>query len=295
MTTHNKTFLKPSHLTFELSQFPNDEIDRILERSSNWRQQMDGPTLKYANAMRVGKWDSGNGECLAFDGKGRCVNGQHRLAAARIVQEETGRLIWFWVARNVSEVAVESMDQGRNRKVVEFLRHEGIINATEVAAIAYAAARRAALRDDATLYSVVAHNSKDATNGQVLDLYRSNSKAMQYWAGVGMKMRTSGYPRAFMLCSLLYHLHKQYPTQAVEFADRLMDGSGLAKRDPIFVLRELLHAEKLSNRKRERTLLAAVFIKAWVAWNEGREVTQLKWMSVGPKAEPFPDHRFEAS
>ena len=295
MTNQNKTFLKPSHLTFELSQFPNDEIDRILERSNNWRQQMDGPTMKYANAMRVGKWDSGNGECLAFDGKGRCVNGQHRLAAARIVQEETGRLLWFWVARNVSEVAVESMDQGRNRKVVEFLQHEGIANAKEIASIASAAARRVALREDASLYCVVGHAQKDVTNGQVLDIYRGNSKSMQYWAGIGTKMRTSGYPRALLLCALLYQLHKLYPKQAVEFAQKLMDGSGLARRDPIFVLRELLHAEKMATRKRDRQSLAAVFIKAWVAWNEGREVTQLKWMSVGPKAEAFPDHRFEAS
>jgi hypothetical protein len=50
----------------------------------------------------------------------------------------------------------------------------------------------------------------------------------------------------------------------------------------------------MATRKRDRQSLAAVFIKAWVAWNEGREVTQLKWMSVGPKAEAFPDHRFEA-
>lgn len=295
MTNPNKTFLKPSHLEFKLKQFTNDEIDLILERSNNWRNQTNGTIVKYANAMRAGKWDSGNGECIAFDSQGRCVNGQHRLAAARIVQSETGRLLWFWVAMNVSDAAVESMDQGRNRKVVEFLRHEGIANAKEIASIASAAARRSSVREDATLYSIVSHGQKEPSNGQVLDMYRSNSQSMQDWASYTIKMRDCGFPRASLLGAIMYQLNKQYPEQSVKFVEKLLDGSLLAKRDPIFVLRELLHAEKMAVRKRERQALAAVFIKAWVAWNDGREITHLKWMSVGPKAEPFPDHRFEAS
>jgi hypothetical protein len=294
MSQNTKTFSKPDHLSFTLEQFHNDQIDAILARSNNWRRMEDSPVDKYAHAMRIGKWDSGNGECLAFDASGRLVNGQHRLAAARIVQEETGRRIWFWVARNVMQNAVESMDQGRNRKVVECLRNEGVVNAPEVAAIASAAARRAMVRDDATLWSILGHANVYPTNGQVLDVYRKNPAQIEEWASASNKLRDSAFPRSGMLSALLYQFAMQDEQRARLFFKNLHDGSGLNKNDPIFVLREILLADRASKNKRNKHELAALFIKAWVAWNEGRAVSVLRWIAVGPRAEKFPDHRFEA-
>lgn len=294
MSQNTKTFSKPDHLSFTLEQFHNDQIDAILERSPNWRSMQDPTVHKYAHAMRIGKWDSGNGECLAFDASGRVVNGQHRLAAARIVQEETGRRIWFWVARNVTHNAVESMDQGRNRNVVECLRNEGVVNAPEVAAIASAAARRAMVRDDATLWSILGHAKVYPNNGQVLDVYRKNAAQIQEWASASNKLRDSAFPRSGMFSALLYQFAMQDEQRARMFFKHLHDGSGLNKNDPIFVLRELLLAERSARNKRNKYELAAVLIKAWVAWNEGRAVSVLRWTPVGPRAEKFPDHRFEA-
>lgn len=297
MHERNQTFARPSHVTFELRQFTNQQIDHILNMSANWRALRAKTVEEYADRMRSGEWDSGNGECLAFASDGRCVNGQHRLSAARLVQGEQreGRLIWFWCAHNVADKSVETMDQGRNRRVVEFLRSDKVANPDEAAGIAASVARMEMAGDEASLFAVVHCTGASPSNGQVLDAYKRHAAAVDYWAAITARFRTSLLPRASLLGMLLFQFAKQNAKAATMFAEKLHDGTGLSRFDPVFMLRETLLAEKNAKRKKDRTEYAALVVKSWVAWMEGREIRTLKFTQVGPTAERFPDHRYGGS
>src|SRR5690348_1217015 len=114
---------KPSHIKFNLQSFSDEEIEKLLEQS-NFRHLSPATRDKYLLEMQMDRWDSGNGECLAFSEGGDLLNGQHRLSAALTYQRETGKRIWFWCARNVQPKSAFRMDTGKMRSLVEYLRNE---------------------------------------------------------------------------------------------------------------------------------------------------------------------------
>lgn len=293
------TFEKPDRIKFVLRTFTNEEIEALLEIGENFRDINIPARNKYAESMRQGWWDPCTGEAIAMDEEGRLVNGQHRLSAALIVQRETGKQIWFWVAQNVSDRSARSMDQGLSRKVLSYMEHEKAPLARFQAGIAAAVARRMLTRDEATLHSVCAYGSsqysKHPSIGMVMDVWKRNRSAIQFWAEVASKIARAGLSRPTVLGSLLYHFAKQDEMRAKLFADLLIEGTGMKKGDPVFLLRERLRDEMRSKAKLNGVAVAALVVKAWVAWNEGRSVTCLKWTSVGPTAEAFPDHRYGAA
>lgn len=289
------TFEKPDKIKFVLRTFTNDEIEALLEAGENFRDINTRQRDKYAEAMRQGWWDPGTGETIAMDVDGALVNGQHRLSAAAIVQRETGKLIWFWVAMGVAGRAARSMDQGLSRRVIDYMEKEGVTHAKFQAGIAAAVARKMMTRSDTSLFSVCVSaggNGKSPGIGFVMDTWKRNRGAIQTWAEFAAKLQNAGFPRSTLVASLLYHFAKQDDTRAKLFGDYLLSGGGMRERDPVLVLRERLRSEKSSKAKLSSQHLGAIIVKAWVAWNEEREITSLRWASTGPAAEAFPDHRY---
>jgi hypothetical protein len=73
------------------------------------------------------------------------------------------------------------------------------------------------------------------------------------------------------------------------FFDRLGSGAGLAANDPILVLRKRLEKNAIEKRRMSDNDAAAIIIKGWNAYREGRAIQLLAWRSGGATPEAFPE------
>ncbi len=296
---------KPSHIKFRLRAFDDAELETLLGTGSNFRRLNITQRNNILQEMINETWEPDNGQTIVISDKGKLLNGQHRLSAAQIYQRQTGHLVWFWTAENVKESTVKTMDTGDNRRVIQYLTNEGIEHASTVQAIALADARLSLMPKSETLLAATStglarrENKENTTRSSrpsislTIDRWRRNRGAMQDWAKIGADMEKAKLPRPSLLVSLGYQLAKKDESKAKLFFERLTTGEGIKKVDPIYVLRQRLISDRLSNTKMQRTTMAAILIKAWVAWNEGREVSTLRWISTGPSGEDFPSHKYQ--
>jgi hypothetical protein len=303
---------KPDHLKFSLRSFSNDEIDEILEKSTNFRDINYGWVSNLAEQMRSDQWESGTGEALAFDDKERLINGQHRLSAAKVYQEETGSKAWFWCAYGCAAAVAMKCDNTAPRRLGDFLKHSGIPFAPICVSLIFTQAitvmRSKTARSDPTHIGHLLVGAGSWTRGPksdthkkgkqyriqpslslLIDQWKRHRGAIEFWASEGSALKHKlGYGILLAVCC--YQFAKVDETDAKLFASYLKDGSGLKKNDPIYLLRERMIAMKTSVNRLSRLSMAALVVKAWVAWCEDRELGYLRWAQFGDKAEDFPSH-----
>lgn len=287
------TMNKPDHIRFELRTFSDSELEAMLSGDANFRDMRIGHRNALLKAMREGWWDSGTGEPLIFGPNGELLNGQHRASAAQIYQRETGQQVWFWCAFGVRGSCGHNMDQGLTRRLVDYLRHEQVKHSMFASQIVIAQSRVAS-QSRAESLAVVAGQTQDTKVPSVamcLDQWRRHRGAIEEWAAVGDRLHRKGLSRPGLLAAFGFQLAKQHHDRAIEFFDRLVDGENLSKGDPVLTLRERLLSERGKKTKLIGHYVGAFTIKAWVAWNRGIPLSILKWATVGPAAQPFPDHR----
>jgi hypothetical protein len=299
------SYEKPDHITFKLRTFTDDEIESMLDGGGNFR----GMDLRHRDniltSLRQGWWDPCTGETLGITSEGTLVNGQHRLSAAQIYQREAGEKLWFWCAMGVDEKSGRNMDQGKNRRLVDYLKHEGVKHPTLVGQITMAQARIAmmpraststlvSLCNIGTSYSKEESSKLAPSTAFCMDQYRRFSKSINEWALIGDRLKGK-VSRHGLLVTAGFQFAKTHDMEAKLFFDDLIAGASLKPGDPILTLRERLVSDLRSAGKDKLPgkHVLAYAIKAWVAWNEGRTITTLRWAPTGPKPEPFPDHRFQ--
>ena len=71
------------------------------------RRRMEAPTARMVRDMAEGRWVTTH-EGIAFDTRGRLIDGQHRLAA--IVA--SGVSLFLWVFRDLPEDAIQVINRG---------------------------------------------------------------------------------------------------------------------------------------------------------------------------------------
>lgn len=293
---------KPTWVSFTLKTFNDTEIQSLLDAETNFRKVDLANRNKLLDIMREGNWCPGNGECLAFNDSGELVNGQHRLMAAQTYQRETGNKVWFWCAEGVREADATNMDNGKSRRFRDYLERDGVKRASYASAIVLAACKMdhygAGSNLEPTFRNVMEEKGKFAKKfpiDRMIDTFRRHRKEVEYWAEVGEKLCRSGAPNPGMLASIGYQLAKQHNTEAKLFFSYLVDGTDLKAGDPILMLRERFRDNKVGVERIPSANIAAVTVKAWVAWMRGEQPRILRWRGSGPKAEEFPDHRVKAS
>lgn len=302
------TMQKPSHLRFSCKTFTSDEIDEMLEAGGNFRHLRVPYRDGLLAMMKAGEWEPANGEVIVRNGDGRVLNGQHRLSAAALYQRETNDKVWFWVCDGADESVALKTDCGLPRRVGDYLRHEGVPHAHWVTAISMGEVRQKLAANKHSLLATVSQGGVTGSGGgkrgkpigarmvitlpMAVDAWKRNKGAMAEWAKIGYSLQAAKLPRSMALSALGYQLAKKHEMKAKLFFDFLVTGSGMKQEDPILMLREKLRADMVSKRKYDTTTIAALLIKTWVAWNEGRKISVLKWARVGHGAENFPSHEF---
>lgn len=266
-----------------------EEVEVTPEVAGEWldtmgvnRRLSESNLESIAHAMRNGLWHN-DGTPIRFNTQGQMIDGQHRCMA--IVM--TGTTQTLMVVRNVEDAAMTTMDTGKSRSRADVLtiRYPGVTDATSLAGAG----------------TIILRWEKNIRGNSLRNLYVSNDEFMAFFesnqddiiAAKKVGRRVSSHTRGVTVQSvaLCAWLFRRIDKEDAEFFwDRVMDGVGLDKGSPILMLRKLFERE--SNTKRENLrvdVAAALIIKAWNAYREGRDVDVLRFKVGGAKPERYPE------
>lgn len=233
-------------------------------------------------AMLNGEWEL-NGEAIKVDTDGFVLDGQHRLHAV----VNTGVSIQTILVEGLPSETQDTMDTGKSRTLADILQIRGEANATALAALI----RRVVLVERHGL--PVAFLSSTAgyvlTNRECLEWFEENQWVRDY-VHPGRKVARHSALNGAGAGVLMWYFEMLDTEDAQHFFARLIDGVNLTERDPIHVLRKA-HKTIIDDSRGERNqrYIAAITIKAWNAYREGREISMLKFRPGGANPESFPE------
>jgi hypothetical protein len=223
---------------------------------------------KYSTDAANEQW-SVNGESMKFSIDGFMNDGQHRCLA--VIQ--TGRPIQTVFTFGVTRESRFTLDQGRARRIGDYLAMKGVSDANVVAAVA------SLLFQYYDRRAVSNHHSLRPTKQQTQDAaehYQDDiANALEHVPRRGST--TVGGMGTICFCFVL--CAKVDQQDAEEFFQKLMKGEDLKAKSPILVARERLRTNKRM-RVEER---AELILRAWNAWREKREVKSLQVLGGLPE------------
>ena len=228
-----------------------------LDGNAAGRKLSESTVSDYARDMAAGRWlPSPQG--IILDGDGVMVDGQHRMAA--IIR--AGVTVQIWVTRGADRASFVVLDGQRPRRPRDRFYMEGHRkHSTQLAAVA----RRAVLWQMGKPWT----RTSTPTWGEIEKIVADQPSLIEAarfahaWPG-----RRTIPPTLAGFCWYLFH---NIDADAAEyFMERLRDGDGLKRGDPILTLREKLGTNRAHVRTawmRPEVNLAYVI----VAWNHFRK------------------------
>lgn len=226
-----------------------------------------------------GEWRVNNNS-IAFDLEGTLLDGQHRLWAI-VLTETTVPCI---VSTGLTSDAQETMDTGARRSLKDTLVLDGTADASKVAA---------------ALTYKWRYDHGFIRNSNVRPTIRQAKEVLVEHPGFPESLRQAGRINnrfrgsVGMLSTVLYELSSIDDEDCDTFVEKLLAGAGLEEGDAILALRRHLERQSLVSVGARASALVthALIIKAWNAWREGRQVTNLTWKASGMNPESFPEPR----
>lgn len=233
---------------------------------------------QYAGAIKRGEWRLSD-TAISFDKNGVMLNGQHRCFGVI----KAGEPIMVSVMRGLDPEAQETMDGGAKRTLSADLKLRGEKDYTALAGtlnVLYSYVKAG------TLYSGAL--TPTPTKSQLIAFLNKHPDIRDH-------IRPPYSKRAVSLltpstASAIYYLTSLADTEDADiFFARLSSGKDIQEGDPIWALRERLLREQSKVQGRiTATVRAALSVKAWNIWREGRSVYTLKWTGGGGRPEVFP-------
>jgi len=240
-----------------------------------YRRAVEG----HAAAMREGRWVK-TGETIKFDTKGQLIDGQHRLRAVVLCGIPQKMDLAFGIKPGSQDV----MDTGKPRSKADTMDLHGIPNALQVAPAVVM------LHDYEAGYlpgGYASHKSR-IDNEQALAYLEAHPgllDSVRFIQGSTMP-KTLGSSSTLSFCH--YLMERDDADKVTEFWQGLESGVGLVTNSPMLKLREALIANRYARAKISRPAVAAIILKAWIAFKSGRSISRLYWTWNGSRPEPFP-------
>jgi hypothetical protein len=223
--------------------------------------------------MDAGRWMF-NGDPLRFSYDRRLLDGQHKLTAC----VKANMPITLLYVPNLDPKAFHTIDAGKKRSAGDTLAVLGKPNAARLAS---------ALR--------FVHRYK--TQSMTKRAYVTNSD---------IKLMAAAYPHVeasvtwclehstkLVPFSVLAGCHCLFAEKDGEAANKIVEdvvtGTDLKEGDAVLVFRERMVDNAASKAKLSETYIAALFIKAWNARRDGKEVRHLRYKEGGNSPEAFPE------
>lgn len=252
---------------------PGFARELLSHNTDNYRKPSEAEVGRLADALRREEFDPEipSNDAIVISESGVLLNGQHRCFAV-IRTGVSIPVILLWGARSEN---ADTMDTGRKRTAATVLMRHGIVDANNVAATI----RR--------YHEVVEGRRVHLTNPLILGFAECYGGALRASVLAGRKCEAT-VPRA--LAGGLHFAFALADQGAADyFMERLADGEGLYRGNPIHTLRNMLLNRKRpgSNKSIDTFWCSAVTIKAWNAWKRGDELRVLKWRP-GDSDEAYP-------
>jgi len=254
--------------------------------TGNFRRLDKRRVKKYANDMTEGRWET-NGETLKRNGD-VVIDGQHRIEAVIL----SGVTIRTAIAYDVDVTGVH-IDEGAARKTSDWLRHMGMVNCTCLASCAKLILCHKLARWDWNNTS-----NTDIGREEVVAFCQCDYDKLQQAIRLGAKLKQHGLRTAMAIrqttvSSVVYLGAKDNAPEESEtaqwFVDKLTNGEGLGKYEPVYQLRErALTAGRSAIKRWTKDHERAMVTIAWNKTVRGEEVKQLKIAATGPTAMSIP-------
>lgn len=233
----------------------------------------------YAADMLAGVW-SENGQSINRSASGILLDGQHRLAAIA----QSGVTVRMLVVNGLPETTQETMDVGAKRTMADVLKLRGesypiVLAAALLRVHQWKLGYRKSLKGVGD--SAPTHRQLLA----VLEEHPEIRRSVEIADRVRKPAKLPGSVAA--LCHWLFVQIDQ--SDCAFFFARLSDGAGLMRDDPIYALRRALENLATAKGRPEETHLAALVIKSWNAFREGRSIQLLVYRPGGANPELYPE------
>jgi len=223
--------------------------------------------------IRRAEWMN-NGQALCFSTQGMMLNGQHRIEAIWRV----GTPVEIDVRFGLDPESFKTMDTGLPRTVAHVLGIRGHVNTSTIASGARLMFRYEQEPRMAKINSV--------SPAQIEAVLERHPALLEGAHRAFVMMRNAKLPGS--VTTFVWALAAEFdPAKAEAFFKKLESGLKITdKKDPVWRLRILL-----ANRTKERRgdEIAAVTIKAFNAFVEGRGINHLRWVGDGSAPEAFPE------
>jgi hypothetical protein len=273
----------------EVRSFEIDEITKLLDAGGNFRKFDEVHARRWLAEMKAGRWVQPHPSPIVLNRK-TVLDGQHRLWAAREYARETGRKVKFLViiVEQDTDAIALSIDTNKKRTTADYLRREGVENASAVAACL---ATAAAARKSDKLRATVFDNTHNGTPSEMIEVFESDRARIVECTKMAVACSKAGIGCTGLLAGVAYLISKKNRNGCRLFFERLASQTGLEEGDPILRLLRYFQDKKGEGTRRSvtrRAVHASLVIKAWNAWANGERPKLLKWAPNGDKPEEFP-------
>lgn len=271
--------LREGDSTSEVWEITPELAAEWLEKNLLNRKPSPTRIQRYAEAMGRGEWKVTH-QGIAFDWNGNLIDGQNRLWA--IIRH--GEPVKMMVATNVDPTAFDVLDSGKPRNLKDHLDIIGEANTQAMAAVI------------GWLWKMEHRGGKlklptnqAPTGPQGIELFeRYGKEAIHQSERMGGRVYYALRGTKSVYGALHYILSSIDYTDAEFFFDKLITGEGIEKGNPIFELRKQLQKNAIEQRRFAPVHIAALIIKGWNHFRNGREITTLVWRKGGANPEMFP-------
>jgi hypothetical protein len=250
-----------------------------LENNTQNRRIRKRTIEGYVRDMTLGRWEV-TGETICFGTDGTLIDGQHRLHAC----VRSGCAFMCLVAENVSGQA--NHDGGPRRTLGDMLEIKGVTYAKIVAQLVQCVA----YHDLAKKNLDPSRRPVQLTLADFTSVYEKRPKVFE--AEARESFRLYGPSERVFAPGIMGGLHMIFSRRSKEAAEwfrvHAYEGHGLGKGDAVYYLRRAFLAQKPGERLSTR-MKYALLIKAFNATVKGEDLTGLRWIASGPRAEGFPE------
>lgn len=264
----------------------------LLTKNTSNRKVNQSRVKFYHNEMEKGEWKL-NGENLKFDNKGFMIDGQHRLNAIALLEDQSVNLE-LRLAVNPNDFA--TIDTGKSRTFADVLSILNVPNYSTVAAalkylylydnkkMNFVIANSGKTKQGAFRISTSKHNSAALSNAE-LEEYFYKHRTIQEYVIQSKLLKTIATTSE--ICFLNYIFSRIDYETALYFFDKLIEGDSLESGDTIKVLRDKLQENSMNNKLRfSSKKRLGLIIKAWNLIRANKYKT--KNILFNEKEEQFP-------
>ena len=247
----------------------------LLRENDGNRTCHDTVENAIAADIQAGRWRL-NGETIVVSDAGILNDGQHRLRAC----VKAGRSIQTFVSFGVERSSRTTIDSTQTTRTPgDFLSMEGIGNSYVIASTA------AYLWQVEALGEIPQHPGAGhyRPGKQIVHEYAmANLEALQQATKVVPSQGTNRVASRSLLMAVYLLIRENNEERAREFIARVIDGVGLADKDPRLLVRERLLEDKRT-RQFWPAKGAELLLRAWNAHRRGQPMTKTQYMGQWPK------------